>query len=83
MYIIYIFYRGYFNCISKEGKIYDTTKYGWLQGRQVYMLARLYNQNNSFHLSDILDAALHGMMIISTSSIPSPIDFTLLTRLFL
>ena len=34
---------GYFNCLDREGKVYDTTKYMWLQSRQLWMLSRLYN----------------------------------------
>ncbi|MDX1970934.1 MAG: AGE family epimerase/isomerase [Candidatus Sumerlaeia bacterium] len=34
---------GYFNCLDRDGKVYDTTKHLWLQGRQVWMLSKLYN----------------------------------------
>jgi N-acylglucosamine 2-epimerase len=30
---------GFYNCLSTLGKVLDTDKYVWLQGRQVYMLA--------------------------------------------
>jgi N-acylglucosamine 2-epimerase len=33
---------GFWNCLDRDGSLYDTTKYGWLQGRQVWMLAKLY-----------------------------------------
>ena len=33
---------GYFNCINEDGSLFDTNKYIWLQGRQVWMLAKLY-----------------------------------------
>ena len=33
---------GYFNCLDRDGSVYDRTKYGWLQWRQVWMLAKLY-----------------------------------------
>ena len=33
---------GYFNCIYEDGSLFDTTKYIWLQGRQVWMLAKIY-----------------------------------------
>ena len=33
---------GYFTCLDHDGAVYDETKYAWLQGRQVYMLSRLY-----------------------------------------
>ena len=28
-------FRGFYNCLDEDGSVYDTTKYGWLQGRQV------------------------------------------------
>ena len=37
-----ITYGGYFNCLDQDGSIYDTTKHIWLQGRQVWMFAKLY-----------------------------------------
>ena len=51
---------GYFNSLTKSGQVYDTVKYGWLQGRQVWTLCRLYNDVNRFKTSDILAAAKHG-----------------------
>lgn len=36
-------YGGYFTCLDKEGKVFDTDKFVWLQARQVWMLAFLYN----------------------------------------
>ena len=37
---------GYFNCIHEDGTLYDTTKYVWLQGRQVWMFAKLYGDHS-------------------------------------
>lgn len=37
-------YGGYFTCLDTEGRVYDTRKYVWLNGRQVWMLSRLYNE---------------------------------------
>ncbi len=34
---------GYFTCLDRDGSIYDTRKYVWLNGRQVWTLSRLYN----------------------------------------
>ena len=34
---------GYFNCLGRDGEVYDTTKHMWLQGRQVWMFSKLYN----------------------------------------
>ncbi len=37
-------YGGYFTCLTREGAIYDTRKYVWLQGRAVWMFSKLYNE---------------------------------------
>jgi N-acylglucosamine 2-epimerase len=34
---------GFFTCLNRQGKVYDTDKFVWLQGRQVWMFASLYN----------------------------------------
>jgi len=49
---------GYFTCLDREGKVFDTDKFIWLQGRQVWTFAMLYNkveQRQSW-----LDIAKHG-----------------------
>lgn len=35
---------GYFTCLDREGKVFDTDKFIWLQGRQVWMFSMLYNK---------------------------------------
>ena len=35
---------GYFTCLDRTGKVYDTDKFTWLQGRQAWMFAFLYNK---------------------------------------
>ena len=37
-------YGGYFSCLNRDGSIYDTDKFIWLQGREVWMFAMLYNK---------------------------------------
>jgi N-acylglucosamine 2-epimerase len=37
-------YGGYFTCLTREGAVYDSRKYIWLQGRAVWMFAKLYNE---------------------------------------
>lgn len=37
-------YGGYFTCLDKGGKVFDTDKFVWLQGRQAWTFAMLYNQ---------------------------------------
>ena len=36
-------YGGYFSCLNRDGSVYDTDKFIWLQGREVWMFAMLYN----------------------------------------
>ena len=33
---------GFFSCLDRDGAIYDTAKYMWLQGRQVFIFSKLY-----------------------------------------
>lgn len=35
---------GYFTCLDRKGDVFDTDKFIWLQGRQVWMFAMLYNK---------------------------------------
>lgn len=37
-------YGGQFTCLDRTGKVYDTKKYMWLQGRAAWMFSRLYNE---------------------------------------
>jgi N-acylglucosamine 2-epimerase len=37
-------YGGYFTCLDRKGKVYDTDKFVWLQGRQVWMFSKLFNE---------------------------------------
>jgi N-acylglucosamine 2-epimerase len=37
---------GYFTCLDRAGTVYDTDKFIWLQNRQVWTFAMLYNQLN-------------------------------------
>ncbi len=35
---------GYFTCLDREGHVYDTDKFMWLQARQVWTFSMLYNR---------------------------------------
>ncbi|PID91519.1 MAG: N-acylglucosamine 2-epimerase, partial [Bacteroidetes bacterium] len=37
-------FGGYFSCLDREGRVYDTDKFVWLQGREVWLFSMLYNQ---------------------------------------
>lgn len=49
---------GYFTCLDRTGKVYDTDKFIWLQNRQIWMFSTLYNQLEK--RSNWLDIAAHG-----------------------
>ena len=51
-------FGGYFTCLDQVGKVYDTDKFAWLQGRQIWTFATMYQQvesNNQW-----LQIAQHG-----------------------
>ena len=37
-------YGGYFTCLDRDGSVYDTDKFIWLQGREVWMFSMLCNK---------------------------------------
>lgn len=51
-------YGGFFTSLDREGKVFDTDKFMWLQGRQVWMLSTLYNRVRPDH--DWLQMAKQG-----------------------
>lgn len=49
---------GYFTCLLRDGNVFDTDKFIWLQAREVWMFAKLFNEweaNPSW-----LKIAIHG-----------------------
>ncbi len=51
-------YGGYFSCLDRDGSVYDTDKFIWLQGREVWMFSMLYN--NLEKRQEWLDTAVQG-----------------------
>ncbi|MDR6197333.1 AGE family epimerase/isomerase [Siphonobacter sp. SORGH_AS_0500] len=49
---------GFFTCLDRQGQVYDTDKFVWLQGRQVWCFAMLYNQIEP--KKEWLDCAVQG-----------------------
>ena len=49
---------GYFTCLDRTGQVYDTDKFMWLQGREVWCFSFMYN--NIMQNKQWLDMALHG-----------------------
>lgn len=52
-------YGGYFSCLNSKGEVYDTDKFVWLQARQAWMFAKLYNTLEA--RTQWLDIAHHGI----------------------
>lgn len=51
-------FGGYFTCLDRDGSVYDTDKFIWLQGREVWMFSKLYNTVEP--RKEWLDAAIQG-----------------------
>ena len=51
-------YGGYFTCLNRDGSVFDTDKFIWLQGREVWMFAMLYNKVEK--RQEWLDCAIQG-----------------------
>lgn len=49
---------GYFTSLERDGTVFDTDKFAWLQCRQIWMFARLFNSVRP--VKKWLDIALHG-----------------------
>jgi N-acylglucosamine 2-epimerase len=51
-------FGGYITCLDREGNVFDTDKFVWLQGREVWMFAMLYNKVEK--RQEWLDCAVQG-----------------------
>jgi N-acylglucosamine 2-epimerase len=49
---------GYFTCLNRDGSVYDTDKFMWLQGREVWCFSYMYNHVATKR--EWLEMALHG-----------------------
>lgn len=49
---------GYLTCLNRDGSVYDTDKFIWLQARQVWLFSMLYNKIEK--KSQWLECAIHG-----------------------
>jgi N-acylglucosamine 2-epimerase len=49
---------GYFTCLTRDGQVFDTDKFIWLQARQVWTFSMLYNRLEQ--REEWLNFALHG-----------------------
>lgn len=60
-------YGGYFTCLDRNGKVYDTDKFIWLQSRQVWLFSMLYN--NLEAKAEWLSIAEHGARFLMNHGI--------------
>jgi N-acylglucosamine 2-epimerase len=51
-------FGGYFTCLTRRGEVFDTDKFMWLQGREVWLFSMLFNKVE--RRQDWLDMAIHG-----------------------
>ena len=51
-------FGGFFTCIDRDGNVFDTDKFAWLQFRQVWCFSMLYNQVEQ--KKEWLDFAIQG-----------------------
>ena len=51
-------FGGYFSCLGRDGSVYDTDKFIWLQGREVWLFSMLCNKLEP--RQEWLDCALQG-----------------------
>jgi len=49
---------GYFTCLNRQGDVYDTDKFIWVQARQVWLFSMLYN--NVEKRQEWLECAIQG-----------------------
>ncbi len=40
-------YGGYFSCLDRDGTVFDTDKFAWMQGREVWGFSRLFTLYNT------------------------------------
>jgi N-acylglucosamine 2-epimerase len=51
-------FGGYFTCLDRKGDVFDTDKFVWLQGREVWLFSMLYNKVEK--RKEWLDCAIQG-----------------------
>ena len=74
---------GYFTCLDRKGKVYDTDKFVWLQARQVWLFSMLYNRLDK--KSEWLEIAALGSSFLQKTRWKYPMDpvVLIMKRMFL
>ena len=67
---------GFFSCLDQNGLVYDTSKQMWMQAREVYMFAALYN--SEYRQDRWLEIAKVGWDWIFTHGRKAPGDYHLM-----
>jgi N-acylglucosamine 2-epimerase len=60
---------GYFNCLNRDGSVFDTDKFIWLQARQVWTFSMLYNRVEK--CKAWLEIANHGVKFLRQHAVDS------------
>lgn len=55
-------FGGYLTCLERDGKVFDTDKFMWLQGRQIWTFASMYDKLEQHELWK--EIAIHGAEFI-------------------
>ncbi|TRZ09430.1 hypothetical protein HGM15179_017662 [Zosterops borbonicus] len=63
---------GFFSCLSRDGSVYDDTKFVWLQGRQIWVYSRLYRTVPRFRRPELLEAARKAGEFLQRHVRPEP-----------
>ncbi|KAM4880044.1 N-acylglucosamine 2-epimerase [Sylvia borin] len=63
---------GFFSCLSRDGSVYDDTKFVWLQGRQIWVYSRLYRTVPRFRRPELLEAARKAGEFLQSHVRPRP-----------
>ncbi|SFS86263.1 N-acylglucosamine 2-epimerase [Zhouia amylolytica] len=66
-------FGGYFTCLDQNGKVYDTDKFIWLQGRQAWMFSMLFN--NVEAKEDWLKVAESGVSFLKEKAMDTDGNF--------
>ena len=66
-------FGGYFSCLNRDGSVFDTDKFIWLQGREVWMFAMLYNSLEK--RPEWLECALQGAEFLKRFGHDGSYDF--------
>ena len=66
-------YGGYFSCLDRDGSVYDTDKFIWLQGREVWLFSMLCNKLGK--KQEWLDAAIQGAEFLKKYGHSGDYDF--------